>query len=819
MDPNHPHNPASEPGKCPDDDSLRRMLRDEAEASATEVLARHLESCALCRRRIDALAGAEQVVPATAVLITARRESASLRSLMDRLRSREFALDGLAEESAPASNLEILSPPLRPGALGRFAGYDVLERIASGGMGVVFKAHDPALNRIVAIKVLAPVLAASESARRRFLREARAAAAVTHEHVVAIHAVGEHRGLPFLVMQFIAGSSLEARLQQGPLALAEILRIGHQTAQGLAAAHAQGLTHRDVKPGNILLENGVERVKLTDFGLARAADEPGVTRPGVLAGTPEFMSPEQARGERVDPRSDLFSLGCVLYGMATGTSAFAADSTPATLKRVCDLEPPPVHQVNPVIPEWLGDLIARLMSKRPEQRLASAAELARLLEESLRRLQAAPGAAEAPWIPPPVRASGLPPRRFVRSALGFALGALGALALVVVAMQLLRDRNPRRATVTPLAPEILPAPFRLLKPGTAPRGFPNLAEAVSQSEKGSIIEVAFDGPREVEPIGVTGQDLVLRAAPGMHPILVNRKAGEYLLRCDGSLTLEGLEFRAQDADSDSTALADPGPWMQRLAVEKMRERAMAPDAISALIYVRAGDFAARNCRFVTCLREAHSTDGVLIAGSRRAELTRCEFYTLDSIAVRWRSVGNRDAGMREAPSALTVSNCLFFTGRPLAILAVGGECQVSLAQNTFVSAVLLTLNLRGTQSVTAVRNVFVVRSIFDPRPSMGVLPSSRWQERQNLFSIPKGNASPREWVPGQLGPTSRIVQLAFRERMQPFAAQPRRITAWDFRITEEDARSASGASFEDLRQHGCQPETVGPGQPYHARSR
>src|SRR5262249_1523654 len=150
-------------------------------------------------------------------------------------------------------------------------------------------------HRVVAIKVLAPELAVSATARRRFTREARAAAAVSHNHVFTIHAVEEDHRPPYLVMEFIGGASLPEELDKGgPLGLKEILRIGLQTGEGLSAAHRQGLVHRDIKPANILLENGVERVKLTDFGLARAVDDASLTQSGVIAGTPLYMSPEQA---------------------------------------------------------------------------------------------------------------------------------------------------------------------------------------------------------------------------------------------------------------------------------------------------------------------------------------------------------------------------------------------------------------------------------------------------------------------------------------------------------------------------------------------
>src|SRR5262249_603573 len=156
-------------------------------------------------------------------------------------------------------------------------------------------------------------------ARRRFTREAKAAAAVCHEHIVAVHGVHELEGLPYLVMQYVPGESLQARIDRtGPLEVAEIVRIGTQTPSALAAAHAQGLMPRAMKPANLLLEHGLARVKITDFGLARSVDDVGLTQEGVVAGTPEYMAPEQARAEPVDPRADLFSLGSVLYAMCTG---------------------------------------------------------------------------------------------------------------------------------------------------------------------------------------------------------------------------------------------------------------------------------------------------------------------------------------------------------------------------------------------------------------------------------------------------------------------------------------------------------------------
>ena len=184
--------------------------------------------------------------------------------------------------------VDFLEPTDDSAMLGQLGDYEILEVIGRGGMGIVLKGHQRELNRYVAVKVLAPHLALSAAARKRFAREAQATAAVVNPHVMAIHAVAANAKLPYLVMPFVACESLQQRLdRQGPLDVKDVLRIGLQAASGLAAAHAQGLVHRDVKPANILLETSVDRVMLTDFGLARAVDDATLTRTGIIAGTPQ----------------------------------------------------------------------------------------------------------------------------------------------------------------------------------------------------------------------------------------------------------------------------------------------------------------------------------------------------------------------------------------------------------------------------------------------------------------------------------------------------------------------------------------------------
>lgn len=360
---------------------LEQQLNDE-ERTAFEA---HLDDCGDCRRRLEAAAAGDDI----------------WSEIRDSLRGQQLPADGpppsdSALDSAPcgdasfshATVLRLLAPTDDERMLGRLGAYEVVGVIGSGGMGVVLKAFDAALNRFVAIKVLAPHLGSSGAARKRFSREAQAAAAVVHDNVMEIYGVADVEGLPYLVMPYVRGPSLQRRLDDdGPLALVEILRIGMQAAAGLAAAHAQGLVHRDVKPANILLADGVERVKLTDFGLARAADDASLTKTGIIAGTPQYMSPEQARGESLDQRSDLFSLGSVLYSICTGRAPFRAETSYGVLRRVTDDEPVAIREINPDIPEWLCRIIARLMSKQPGDRFASARQVAELLEECLAHVQ------------------------------------------------------------------------------------------------------------------------------------------------------------------------------------------------------------------------------------------------------------------------------------------------------------------------------------------------------------------------------------------------------------------------------------------------
>ncbi len=283
--------------------------------------------------------------------------------------------------------LDLLGPSEDPNMLGRLGRYEIVGAIGMGGMAVVLKGFETTLNRYVAVKVLAPHLASSRSARERFSREARAAASVLHPNVIAIHSVAEFNGLPFLVMPYIAGGSLQDRIDRdGALDVESAVRIGMQIAAGLAAAHKQGLVHRDIKPANILLEPGLERIVITDFGLARAADDASITQTGILAGTPHYMSPEQARGDRVDHRSDLFSLGSLLFTLSAGCVPFESETSYGVLRKITDHAAPRLCAVNPESPVWFETLVSRLHKNNPDDRYRSAESVSELLSTCLASL-------------------------------------------------------------------------------------------------------------------------------------------------------------------------------------------------------------------------------------------------------------------------------------------------------------------------------------------------------------------------------------------------------------------------------------------------
>jgi WD40 repeat protein len=348
-------------------------------------------------------------------------------------------------ESTEDFDLDFLAPADMPGRIGTFADFEVVRVVGRGGMGLVLHGFDTSLHRDVAIKVLDPELSSTKTARQRFCREARAAAAVTHENIVTVHQVNEDNrtGLPYLVMQLVNGESLEQRLRrEGRLNVRDVIHLGAQAAAGLSAAHANGLIHRDVKPGNMLIESG-ERLKLTDFGLARATEDMKLTRTGYVSGTPLYMAPEQARGEEVDARADLFSLGVVLYETLAGKPPFEGNTPLAVLRQVADTPHTPLRRLNADVPEWLEDVIDGLLAKTPDDRIQTAAEVAQVLAAHAHKVsrQECTTAAEPCPLTGPAALSQVARRKHRRKILtlmavpfftGILLGVIGAWAVGLI---------------------------------------------------------------------------------------------------------------------------------------------------------------------------------------------------------------------------------------------------------------------------------------------------------------------------------------------------------------------------------------------------
>jgi serine/threonine protein kinase len=376
---------------CPERNAYQRQLHGELPPSEVERLCEHLAFCSSCSAVVQTLLGEDTLLSA---LRCGSVESSTEKEVPANLMRRLLALAA----RSPAGTAEftpLLAPPQGPDEIGRLAHYRVLKVLGEGGMGVVYLAEDTLLGRTVAMKTMKPELAADPRHRQRFLREARAAAKVEHDHSVPIYGVGEDRGMPWLAMPFLKGQSLDQLLKRVKvLKPAQAVRLGMQVAKGLAAAHAAGLIHRDVKPANIWVEpEAGGRPRLLDFGLARDQGLPQfpkspqreqgeelLTRMGTILGTPAFMAPEQAQGEPLDGRADLFSLGCVLYRAVTGRLPFQGQGMMGTLRALATETRPAPHEVNSAVPQPLSALIMMLLAKDRSARPASAAMVAAALQ-------------------------------------------------------------------------------------------------------------------------------------------------------------------------------------------------------------------------------------------------------------------------------------------------------------------------------------------------------------------------------------------------------------------------------------------------------
>ncbi|WP_166830943.1 serine/threonine-protein kinase [Thalassoroseus pseudoceratinae] len=357
--------------ECPDESTLRDILNDVSGEVELEDLATHIDRCQDCQQLIERLGRESGEGVSWDSLDIAQSTSSPCDAVVDRL-VRIVRGETLAE------HLDDTTPDAPPPE--RLEHFRIVEIVGQGGMGTVYKAKDTRLNRFVALKQLRPILARNDEIRQRILSEAQAAAAINHPGVVSIHSVHDDHDPAFFVMEYVEGPSLQQVLSQQPMmSVDETITTATQVLQAMAAAHRCNVVHCDIKPANILLDRVAGTARLTDFGISYAASRDESGHPEKYLGTPLYMSPEQCRGSRVDARSDLFSLGVLMYRMLTGVFPFAGESAGALKTSIQQTPPVPISTHRPDLPEWLMDLIHCLIAKDPNARPQSATEVIELL--------------------------------------------------------------------------------------------------------------------------------------------------------------------------------------------------------------------------------------------------------------------------------------------------------------------------------------------------------------------------------------------------------------------------------------------------------
>ncbi|MEM6980898.1 MAG: serine/threonine-protein kinase, partial [Planctomycetota bacterium] len=365
---------------CPEMSMLTAFAAGEIAVEKGLSLAHHVDHCTSCQAKLQTIADEIKPLALSPSAITA--DSDQLATRLSEAKQWKRPLHRQAVDRFFVGDLEPwLKLVTTVDGKSQVAEFVLHRCLGRGGMGVVFLAEDRKLGRSVALKLMSPGLLADPTSSTRFQREAHASASINHPNVVTIHGVGVWHDLPYLVMELIEGQSLSDLMAQGPIPIRRIFEIAREMTDGLAAAHAAGVTHRDVKPQNILIQTDTGRIKLTDFGLAQTASDPALTKTGLMVGTPEFMAPEQvdpALGV-VDARSDLFSLGSVIYSMCTGQPPFTGPSAISTLQAVCHTPHQSLLQSLPDVPPWFATLIDRLLEKQPADRPGSADEVSHAL--------------------------------------------------------------------------------------------------------------------------------------------------------------------------------------------------------------------------------------------------------------------------------------------------------------------------------------------------------------------------------------------------------------------------------------------------------
>ncbi|MEM7699594.1 MAG: serine/threonine-protein kinase, partial [Verrucomicrobiota bacterium] len=528
---------------CPSDSYLRDLLSGEADgASFLDAIESHLGDCQLCQERLEEIAGTLDIPTAPEQSEEFEKETQSIVASIRKKSDRPPEPLSTASVSEVDLSTRIFGESSADDAsLGSIGRYRVDSLVGEGGMGLVYRGYDTELQRFVAIKVLSPTAAVSQEARDRFLREAQSAAAIVHEHVLPIHDLGtiSGSGLPYLILPFVEGDSLDQIATATTLSIARIVEIIAAIASGLEAAHAEGLVHRDVKPANVLTESKTGRIFLADLGLARAVEARGdLTGTGMLLGTPQYMSPEQARGEPVDHRSDLFSLGAILYRLLSDEPPFKGESALSILREVTDHQPTPIRKLRSDTPEWLANLCHRLLHKNPDKRPQSAKHVLDAIES-----ESAPAISKS-------RPTKLLPLIGLVSAVAI-VGSVALLALQIRNSKTTRIENSAAAQDPP--PQEAPLPTLAFQIGET--RFDSLVEAIAQANSGDVVKVSGAGIHLTSPVKTNGKELTIRASVGSEPTLESTDPRSPLFDSEARLNLIGLHLIHQGLPDGASVIS------------------------------------------------------------------------------------------------------------------------------------------------------------------------------------------------------------------------------------------------------------------------
>ncbi|MEM6691950.1 MAG: serine/threonine-protein kinase [Planctomycetota bacterium] len=756
---------------CPDDEVLLALIAQKLDKETEADLEKYLCECQRCQDRLESLAEMSAPVIQPSISTTeASDKSIHLLRAIDLLKTDQPTQSSAEIRVELSSKIPpgILEPSDDPDLIGRIAKYDVIDVLGHGGMGIVLKAVDRSLDRVVAIKFLLPEYIVGQSARERFIREAKTAAAIHHPNVVTIYAVEEHKDHSFLVMECVEGETLADRLDRCDLSVDETMSVAVDLLRGLDAAHKLQLVHRDIKPSNVLIQKGTGVAKLSDFGLAKTVDDQqGLTVTGAIAGTPEFMSPEQASSQLpLDARSDLFSLGALLYTILAGESPFRADSTMATLRRVCDDQHKSLASLDTNAPHWFADIVDRLLQKRPSDRFQTAGEVLNAIESNRGNAESAQ------------------PSESNQGRL--LLAGIGIIALIAIAgFGLWDQQNSDSSKSGSQADEVI------LETSAAPRvealspikepGFyvddktqyGTLGEAVSAAKDKAVILVHGDQEFLLDDHLLIDKSLTIRAAKGSVPVFVAQTQGlRPVISTQSELRIEGCQFRCK---SEVTAMMSLRRCMLSCRGGSLRisNCAFEMEGTNGCVGTDGAAFLS-NCRF-----DCVDGSGVLISPSRTklCQIQNCQFKGRSGVSIAAQTDLLK-------PATLEISGCLFQTETAIHILDV----QTSMP----------SLKIASTDNDFDVGDHVFGRS--NMRESAGLSEAIEDTTRQFAWILDRGNRFQAKASFFFLG--RRRGRSAYRIGTQ---------TKWEEMLGIE---SQSKIGFDGREPQVAHPEWLGPGTPY-----